>query len=154
MTNLTANKPREFQGAGGPIVEFLMGANFRAFAGMALIEGADGTAAVAVDGGGGFLGFATEEVDNRTGSVLGGTAGSTTVAIQMSGLVWLTVASGTTFALTDVGLPVHASDTDTFTMTAGTSIPIGKVVHVPLAVAGAASGRILVYFEAAAIRSI
>lgn len=157
MADLTLNTPRKFQGAGGPIVEYPMAGNLRVFAGAALMgAAADGSATNCTPTASGeFLGFAAEEVDNRTGSVYGGTAGSTTVPIQMSGLVWLTVAHTGTYVRTDSGATVYASDGNTFTLSAGTNnIVVGKVVLVPEAVIGAASGEVLVYFEATALRSI
>ena len=110
---------------------------------------------LALGGGGGFLGFCKEQKDNSTGSINGGTAGSTTIEIEAAGLVWLPVASAG-FDRTSIDATVYASDTDTFTVTVGTNIPIGKIVLVPDAAITGASGTfmVLVAFEAACMRSI
>jgi len=157
MADLTANKPRQFQGTPGRKVALPVDANLRVFAGAALMKSAsNGCAALATPTASGqFYGFATEEKDNRTGSPFGGTAGSTTVEVETEGLAWLTVANGSNWARGDSGSTIYASDSDTFTTSAGTNnIVIGKVVLVPEAVIGAASGVVLVAFEASAIRSI
>lgn len=157
MTDLTANKPRKFQGEPHEKVAYPVGANLLVYAGAALqVSASDGTAVVCTPTASGkLLGFAWEQKDNRTGSPYGGTAGSTTVEIVHRGLVWLTVANGSNWARTDVGATIYCSDGDTFTTAAGTNnIVVGKVVVVPEAAIGAASGEVLVYFEATALRSI
>jgi len=156
MADLTQSKPRKYQGPSRGKIRYPAAANLRVFAGAALIEGGSGTAVNAVAGGGGFLGFATETVDNRTGSVLGGTANSTTVECEAAGLVWLTVGKATDWAATDIGATVYASDGDTFTLTVGTNIPIGQVAMIlwPSSFTGVTSLEVLVAFEAAALRSL
>lgn len=157
MANLTANKPRKFAGDLRTTVAYDCSANLEYFVGAALLR--DGTTylpvAVTPTASGHFLGFAEEYKDNRTGSPFGGTAASTTVQIAMRGHVYLTVDSGGTWARSNTGATVYASDNDTFTLSAGTNnILIGKVVYVPTATVGAASGEVLVYFESTAHRSI
>lgn len=157
MADLTMNKPRQFQGTPGPKVTIPVDANLRVFAGAALMKSAsNGCAALATPTASGqFYGFATEEKDNRTGSPFGGTAGSTTVEVEMDGLVWLDVANGSNWARGDSGVTIYASDSDTFTTSAGTNnIVIGKVVLVPESVIGAATGKVLVLAQATAFRSI
>lgn len=157
MADPTSNVPKEFVGPDGPLVEYPLDANLRVFAGSALIQStSNGCAILATPTASGeFLGFSKQEKDNRTGSMFGGTAASTTITILMKGLVWIDVAHTGTFARGDHGVTVYASDSNTFTISAGTNnIVIGKLVLIPDDVVGAASGRVLVAFEASALRSI
>lgn len=66
-----------------------------------------------------FRGFALEKADNSAGS-----AGDVSVRARLSGRVKLAVAS---LVITDVGKTVYASDDATFTLTASTNSPIGRV---------------------------
>ncbi len=157
MTDLVSNSPRTFQGRFGPKVAYPVEANTRIFAGAAVMK--DGTSGCAKNAtptaSGQLLGIAVEEKDNRTGSPYGGTAGSTTVEIETDALVWLDVANGSNWARADSGVTVYASDSDTFTTSAGTNnIVVGKVVMVPEDVVGAASGKVLVRVQGTAFRSI
>jgi len=158
MTNLTANKPRKFQGLKATKVVYPMAANSQLFAGAALMmDASTGYPAVCVaTASGKFLGFASEWKDNRTGSPYGGLDGSTTIEVETSGLVWLTMTRSTsTWAKTDYGATVYATDSDSFAESAGTNlIPIGKIELVPEAAVGAATADILVRFEASSERSI
>lgn len=156
MADLSANSPRQFHGSPSPIASFAVDANLQVFAGSALLKKADGTAILCTPTASGqFLGFALQQVDNRTTGPYGGAAGDAFVDIAMAGLAWLTVANGSNWARSDSAVTVYASDSDTFTTAAGTNnIVVGKVVHVPEAAIGAASAVVLVKFEAAAIRSI
>lgn len=157
MTDLAANKPRQYQGNPRAYLDYPVDANLLVWAGAALmISAANGAAALCTPTASGkFLGFAREQKDNRTGSVYGGTAGSTTVNVETEGLAWLQVAAATTFARTDAGTTCYASDSDTFTQSAGTNnIIIGKIALVPEAVIGLAAGVVLVDFESSASRSI
>jgi hypothetical protein len=159
MANLVRNTPRPMQGntPPGSIVALPVDANLEIFEGDALYHTvANGALAkVTPTASGKFAGFAVEYVDNRTGSPLGGTAGSTTCQVQRRGKAWLTVAHTGTWARTDVDATVYASDSDTFTLSAGTNnIPVGKVSLIPEAVIGAASGQVLVAFEATSERSL
>lgn len=158
MTNLTQNTPREFSGSYGPKIAWPVDANLQVFAGAALMKSASNGCAASVTptANGEFLGFSVEHKDNRTGSPFGGTAASTNVEIEQSGIVRLTVArASSTFARTDSGTTVYASDNDTFTTDAGTNnIPIGKIHKVDEATIGAASGTMLVAFQATALRSL
>lgn len=157
MTNLTANKPRKFHGPSGPILTWPMPANTQLFHGAALMrEAASGNVNNCTPTASGqFVGFADSPVDNRTGSEYGGAAQAAYMPVVMKGCVWLTVANGSNWAVTDTNATVYASDGDTFTTSAGTNnIVVGKVVFIPPSVIGAASGEILVAFEAAPLRSI
>jgi hypothetical protein len=159
MTNLIRNSPRDFQGASPPGANVIhsVDANLKIWEGAALMHSASNgcLANVTPTASGKFAGFAIEEVDNLTGSPLGGTAGSARCTVQKDGKVWLTVAHTSTFARGDVGATVYASDNDTFTLDAGTNnILIGKLDLVPESVIGAASGRVLVAFEATSERSL
>lgn len=156
MTTLSANKGREFQGPIGLKASQPVGANVKVFEGAALLKDSDGTAILATPTASGqFLGFAVEYKDNLTGSMYGGTDGSTTVEVAMEGNVWLTVANGSNWARADTNVTIYASDDDTFTTSAGTNnIVIGKTVLIPEAAIGAASALVLVHFEASALRSI
>lgn len=159
MTNLAANKPRKFQGEHRLKITYPIGANIQIFAGAALME--DGTTPFrpincAALASAKFMGFASEWKDNRTGSKYGGTDASTSVEIETEGLVWLTMTRSTSTWLTsDQGSTVYATDSDTFAESAGTNlVPIGKIVLMPSAVVGLATGEILVKFQAASQRSI
>jgi len=158
MANLTTNTPRLYHGAPPPgsIRALPASANTQYFEGAALMKDATTGALISCTptASGKFAGFAMQDRDNRTGSIYGGTAGSTTVDVQTEGVVWLTVAKAGTFARGDEDT-VYCSDDDTFTTSAGTNnIVVGKIVHVPEAAIGAASALVLVKFEASANRSI
>lgn len=157
MTDLNANKPRKMLGAPGRRLAHSVDANLRVFTGAALmLSASNGCAAlVTPTAGGKFLGFAAEEKDNRTGSPFGGTAASTTVDVECEGIAYLTVASGGTWARTTHGDTVYASDSDTFTLSAGTNnIVIGKVARVPEEAIGQATAEVLVAFDATATRDL
>lgn len=156
MTDLVANKPRKFQGPPMRVIAQPCSAN-QIFAGAALIahSGTGYPINAVPTASGKFLGFAKEWKDNRAGSPYGGVDGSTNVEIEAEGLVWLTVAHTSTYAKSDLGATVYASDSDTFTLSAGTNnILIGKIALVPENVLTLASGEILVHFQATAERSL
>lgn len=67
-----------------------------------------------------FVGFADHYVENPGG------AGAVNVTVFKRGEIQLSIAN---LAITDVGLPVYASDDDTFTLTATGNSYIGKVVQ-------------------------
>lgn len=158
MADLTVMKPRPGFGAPEREVEWDMNANSQLFAGAALmLDASTGLAAnVTPTASGVYIGLAKESKDNRTGSVYGGTARSTSIKVEAKGIAELTVArASSTFVATDVGTTVYASDSDTFTTSAGTNnIPIGKIFFIPAATIGAASGTLLVAHEATALRSL
>ena len=158
MTDLTRTAPRTFQGdtALRPKITYAAGANVNYLMGMALIKAAaTGAAALATPTASGkLLGFVEEPLDNRTGAPHGGTLASAEVTVALQGLIWLTVAKAANFARGDEDT-VYCSDSDTFTVDAGTNnIVVGKIVKVPEEAVGAASGVVLVWFQASALRSI
>jgi hypothetical protein len=69
-----------------------------------------------------FVGFCTERADNSAGA-----AAAINVKVLQRGLAVLAVTGVT--AASDVGKAVYASDDDTFTLTASTNSPIGRVVR-------------------------
>lgn len=155
MTDLTSNSPRTFQGAPLEQFEYPVAANTQLFAGSALMVNGSGFAANCTPTASGrFLGFAVGERDNRTGSVYGGTNGSSTVNVALRGLVRLTVTrSSSTWGQADIGATCYASDGNVFTDSAGTNnIIVGKIVHIESL--GSASSEIVVYFESTLLRSI
>lgn len=152
MADLTANKPRRFQGEPGPRISHAVAAGLHVYAGAALMEGANGEAALVAQGAlTGFLGFAYEEVDNSSGLVA-----AKRVIVEMRGLVWLHVADTDNWSRTDLNNNVFASDSDTFTTDSATSTnrQIGKVALVPEEAIGSASAMVLVAFEAECLRSL
>lgn len=158
MTNLIENTPRTYHGAQptGSQRALPASANTNYFEGAAVMKDATTGALISCTptASGKFAGFVLEPKNNATGSVYGGTAGSTQINVQTEGLVWLSVAHTSTFARGDE-LTVYASDDNTFTLSAGTNnIVIGKVAFVPEAVVGQSSGVVLVKFESSADRSI
>jgi predicted RecA/RadA family phage recombinase len=90
-----------------------------------------------------FLGFAAENVDNSTGA-----AAAKNVKLITTGAVWLTVTNGDN--INDVGDTVYASDDDTFTLASTGNTAIGKVIRYD----ATRTNKVLVRFEAAAVRSI
>lgn len=147
MTNLALNTPRQFQGLDRRVMFPV--SDVHLYVGAAVMEHTDGYARNVATALGDFLGFMAEEVDNSAG-----TAGDLEGTLVTSGDVWLTVASGGTWAATQVGATVYASDSNTFTITASTHPSIGIVKKIPAAAIGDASGKILVHFEGAADRSL
>lgn len=87
-----------------------------------------------------FLGFATAQVTN------GSTVGENTVRVRQRGIVKLTVTNVS--ADDDLGIAVYASDDATFTTASTGNTQIGKLIRW---VSGSTA---MVYFEAAALRSI
>lgn len=88
-----------------------------------------------------FQGFADRKADNSTGA-----AGDINVRVRQKGFIPLPVVGVTGIA--DEGSTVYASDDDTFTLTATANSTVGKVARF---ISGT---TVLVYFEAAALRSI
>lgn len=118
MTTLADNKVRQF-GFGG-IEEYPVIATDIIFEGAAVGENGAGYARP-LEAGDAFLGFAESPVDNSAGA-----AGDLTVRCCTRGRVTLSVAGATAITTNDRPL-VYASDDDTFTLTAATNTPIGRV---------------------------
>ena len=158
MANLIRNTRRTFFGPQfpGSLRALPASANTQYFEGAAVMKDASTGALISCTptASGKFAGFVKEQKDNRTGSVYGGTVGSTTVEVLTEGVVDLTGAKAGTFAR-GAEDTVYCSDDDTFTTSAGTNnIVVGKIVSVPEAAIGAASAVVRVKFEASANRSI
>lgn len=158
MTDLVQNSGREFHGAAPPgsRVNHTVDADTLIFEGAALMHSAaNGTAVnVTPTANGLFIGFAIEQADNRVGSIAGGAVGDAAVQAQQDGMVWLEVAKAGNWARGNQDT-VYASDSDTFTTAAGGNhIDIGKVVRVSEEAIGATAGRVLVHFQANAVRSL
>lgn len=156
MANLTRNKVREFHGDLSHKVTLPLASNTRQFAGAAVMPDANGyVSSVTPTASGKFYGITTEEKDNRTGSVYGGTDGSTTIEVLMRGTLMLRgqARSASTWGLADIGATFYASDNDTFTDSAGTNnIAVGKILAISLF--GGSTADVLVAFEASGARSI
>ena len=158
MTNLIENTPRTFQGdrLPGSVRALPASANTKYFQGAALMKDASTGALISCTptASGKFAGFAEMDRDNSTGSIHGGTVGSTMVDVCTEGLVWLTVAKSGGFARGDEDT-VYASDDNTFTTSAGSNnIVVGKIVLVPEAAISATSAQVLVKFQSSSDRSI
>ena len=145
MADLTTNLGREYQ---GPITKsrYDVGANLEVFAGQAICAGTGGVINAAA-GGGDFVGFAVEYVNNLTNAVPhGGAARAAKVEIAIAGFVWLTIAKGGAIVFGDIGLPVYATDGNTFDLAdAGTDILVGRIKNVDYAL-GDSTGSCLVQF--------
>lgn len=118
MTTLAANKQRPF--ALGDIEDYPVIAADIIHEGAAVGENASGYARplVAADP---FLGFAESKADNTAGA-----AGAVLVRVKTRGRVQLPVAGATAITANDRPI-VYAADDDTFTLTASTNTPIGRV---------------------------
>ena len=141
MTTLAVDKSRSFEL--GDVNEIPVIASDIIYEGAAVGESVStGTARplVAADT---FLGFAAENVDNSTGA-----AAAKNVKLITAGSVWLTVTNGDN--INDVGDTVYASDEDAFVLTATGNTAIGKIIRYD----ASRANKVLVAFEAAAVRSI
>jgi len=159
MADLIQNEGREFHGAPPPgsLVNFPVNADTIVYEGAALMHNASNGAAqnCTPTASAEFMGFAIELTENRDGSLNGGALAAATVRVQTHGMVWLDVTKGSAFARLDAGTNVYASDSDTFTTSAGTNnVLIGRIVMVPEETVGANAGRVLVHFQNTAVRSI
>jgi hypothetical protein len=115
---LSANALRDYQL--GDNEDYPVVASDIIYQGAAVGENGSGYARP-LQAGDAFLGFALDYVDNSSGS-----AGDRTITVRTRGKVRLTVAGST--AITDNDRPiVYASDDGTFTTTAGSNTPIGRV---------------------------
>lgn len=138
MTTLAENKPRAYEM--GEYNELPVSASDIIYEGAAVGENGSGyfRPLVAADP---FAGFAVDKADNSAGA-----AGAVNVKVKQEGFIELDVTGVT--AVTDEGSTVYASDDDTFTLTSSGNSAIGKIVRY---VSGT---KVLVYFEAASVRSL
>jgi hypothetical protein len=119
MTTLAADAVREFQL--GEEQDYPVIAADIIYEGAAVGENGSGYARPLVAGDP-FLGFAVSRANNAAGA-----AGDLNVKVRRRGTYRLTVAGATVITANDHPL-VYASDDDTFTLTASTNTPIGRVV--------------------------
>lgn len=129
MTALMKDKPREYEI--GHVNEFGMAAATIIYEGSTVGDNGFGFARPLVAGDK-FLGFCERPANNLApvNNIPGppsGNAGDKTVRVISGGLIQLPV---TGIIATSVGMNVYASDEDTFTLTAGSNSPIGKVYRV------------------------
>lgn len=120
MTTLSADALRDYQL--GDNEEYPVIASDIIYQGAAVGENGSGYARP-LQAGDAFLGFALSQADNSDGS-----AGDINVSVRLRGKVRLTVAGATAITVNDRPI-VYASDDDTFTLTAGSNTPIGRVLH-------------------------
>jgi hypothetical protein len=116
---LTANANRTFEL--GDINEYPLAANAVVYEGAAIGNNGAGFARP-LQAGDPFLGFADRSANNTSGS-----AGAATVRTKFRGLIRLAV---TGLVQSSLGALVYASDDGTFTMTASTNTPVGRVHRV------------------------
>lgn len=142
MATLSADSPRVFETGHDNMPNALpVVATDIIYDGAAVgMSGSTGNARPLV-GGDDFAGFAVAQADNSVGS-----AGDVNVDVYQRGVAKLSVTG--VDGINDVGTEVYASDDDTFTTTASGGSAVGKITRW---ISGATC---LVYFEAAAIRSI
>lgn len=156
MADLTSNVVRIFHGDSMEKIAWPMPANTQLFHGAAVMPNTNGYAVNCTPTASGkFIGFTIEEKDNRTGSVFGGTDGSTTIEVLLRGILVLRghARSSSNWTLADIGASMYASDGNVFTDSAGTNnIVIGKIVM--LSATGSTTADVYVYFEASGLRSV
>ena len=115
MSNLSANTQRVYEAGDTNNVpvkgstEIWMGSAVGLAAGYARMLASTDT----------FAGFADEHQNNTSA-----TNGAKTINVRTRGLIQLTISG---IAVTDVGSDVYASDGNTFTLTVGSNVFIGKV---------------------------
>jgi hypothetical protein len=119
MTTLAADVVREK--LLGEEMDYPVIASDIIYQGAAVGEDANGYARP-LQAGDTFLGFAIGKADNASGS-----AGDISVRVETRGKYRLTVAGATAITANDHPI-VYASDDATFTLTAGSNTPIGRVV--------------------------
>lgn len=117
MTALSADKPRTYA-ADDSMNAMPVKASSKIYEGAPIGDDGSGYARNLVAGDP-FRGFAYRQADNTNGA-----AGDINVNIVTEGYIKLAVGS---LAITDVGKPVYASDSDTFTLTATSNSYIGRV---------------------------
>jgi hypothetical protein len=120
MTTLAANALRDYQL--GDNEDYPVIASDVIYQGAAVGENGSGYARP-LAAGDAFLGFALSPADNASGS-----AGDINVTVRTRGRVRLTVVGATAITANDRPI-VYASDDDTFTLTAGSNTPIGRVAR-------------------------
>ena len=140
MTTLAANKNRTFEVEIDDLNDVPAVGSDIIYAGAAVGDNASGLARPFVDGDP-FLGFAVAKCDNSAGA-----ASAKSVRVAQRGTVKLTLAGTVTAA--KINDSVYASDDDTFTLTAGSLLAIGKLVRFIDSTTG------MVYFEALQARSL
>lgn len=132
MATLAANVTRTY--GVGDMLEYPVIASDIIYQGAAVGENDSGYARP-LTAGDAFLGFAEEKADNSDGS-----AGDIRVRVKSRGYIKLPITS---IAITSNDRPiVYASDDDTFTLTAETNSPIGRVAQ------WVESGYVIVEFDA------
>lgn len=131
MTTLAANSPRSFEL--GDLNDLPVVQSDIIYEGAAVGDNGSGYARPLVAGDP-FRGFATRKADNSAGA-----NAAINVNVYSEGRIQLPVGS---FAITDVGKPIYASDDDTFTLTEGTSSYVGRAVRF------VATGTAVVEFDA------
>ncbi|NPU63381.1 hypothetical protein HL667_00015 [Bradyrhizobium sp. 83012] len=120
MTTLAAAKPRAYEQ--GALNNFTLAASTRIYEGAAVgVVKASGLARP-LQAGDRFVGFATQTVDSTSGVDF--RYYNTTVEVWQEGYVELSVSGA---VITDAGLPVYATDDDTFTFSPVASSFIGFV---------------------------
>jgi len=118
MATLSADAPRQY--GVGDYDDYPVVASDIIYQGAAVGENGSGYARP-LQAGDVFLGFAEGKVDNSSGS-----AGDKHVRVKTRGVVRLTVAGATAITGNDRPI-VYASDDATFTLTASTNTPIGRL---------------------------
>lgn len=118
MTTLAADVIREF--LLGDEQDYPVIASDIIYQGAAVGEDSNGYAQP-LSAGDPFLGFAMSKADNSSGD-----AGDINVKVRRRGIVRLTVAGATAVTANDRPI-VYAADDATFTLTAGSNTPIGRV---------------------------
>ena len=120
MTTLAKNTPRAYEI--GDHQEYGVIATDIIYEGAAVGENGSGYARPLVAGDP-FLGFAVRQADNSAGLV-----NAINVLVKRKGQAQLAVSGATAVTAND-GAIVYASDDDTFTLTASTNTPIGRVTR-------------------------
>lgn len=139
MTTLAADKPRAYET--GYRNDIPVVASDIIYEGAAVSVNSSGYARPlnTADGKDAFVGFATRQADNSSGA-----AGDINVNVLSKGLIELAVTS---VAITDLGADVFASDDNTFVLTGGANVKIGKVYRF------VSSGIAVVEFDAQTLLS-
>lgn len=143
MSTLATDAPRVFETGHDELLNEIPAiANDIIYDGAAVGESSSTGTGRPLVAGDNFMGFATEQCDNS-----GGSAGDKRIKVKMRGVVQLSITGVDN--INDFGDNVYATDDDTFTLTASGASSIGKLIRY-----NAVTGKGLVYFEAACIRSI
>jgi hypothetical protein len=137
MTNLTSPSPREFRGSHLDLSRSTYDAAGVVYEGAAVQLDGSGNLVNATGAGTTFAGFADESA----------TAAGDRINVIDYGKVQLTVAKGSSWAKTDVGAIVYATDGNTFTLVATSAQKVGRVAQV-LSGTGTTSAQAVVNFIA------